>query len=389
MPRHAPSAPCPPQPSPVFVCSLLSLSTPPPRTLTPPDPRALVAVCAGGATQALVSANVARLLGATAGPVVDVMLFVYDTSDWREEPWASHPGVVTVRAAGQMKWWYFKRFLAPDVVAAYQWVLLLDDDVDLAATDFSLGTMTATMAAAGLRLAQPAHAPGSETTFGLLHQVQPHLTLPPRLPHPTRPCSAARSAHSACCVRACVCVCTVPARRRSMRRRPPGPTPGCWPAAPTLWSAARWWWRTPGRGAACGSCCSRTLSRAMVRSDCSAALRCWVVGAATAPGVGWGGVGWRASFSAVAVVRCEPSSTIFLVLRHSPSSRALRSDPSRVHCVLWLCASVAAGRAGYDLVWGPLCAPDATGVVDIQTIAHMNLKVGSQRVCPSGCNVCC
>jgi hypothetical protein len=64
-----------------------------------------------------------------------------------------------------------KRFLSPAVVAAYDWIVVLDDDVDLGATDFRLHRMLSVMVAAHFKLAQPAHAQGSSTTFLQLFQV--------------------------------------------------------------------------------------------------------------------------------------------------------------------------------------------------------------------------
>ena len=47
-----------------------------------------------------------------------------------------------------------------------------------------------------------------------------------------------------------------------------------------------------------------------------------------------------------------------------------------------LCARGAV--AAYDLVWGPACAPGATGIVDAVTVMHLDLKVCGNLLC-GGC----
>jgi hypothetical protein len=72
--------------------------------------RVLVAVFAGQSTKSLVSSNVQKLLnefaendGGAAG-LIDVLLCLYDNSDWSDVPWTALPSTVTVRGVRQMKW---------------------------------------------------------------------------------------------------------------------------------------------------------------------------------------------------------------------------------------------------------------------------------------------
>ncbi|XP_022883456.1 uncharacterized protein LOC111400269 [Olea europaea var. sylvestris] len=58
-----------------------------------------------------------------------IMLFHYDgrTSDWDQFEWSRRAIHVSVRK--QTKWWYAKRFLHPDIVAAYDYIFIWDEDL--------------------------------------------------------------------------------------------------------------------------------------------------------------------------------------------------------------------------------------------------------------------
>ncbi|KAK3205980.1 hypothetical protein Dsin_020026 [Dipteronia sinensis] len=60
-----------------------------------------------------------------------ILLFHYDgrTSEWEEFEWSKN--AIHVSARRQTKWWYAKRFLHPDVVAAYEYILIWDEDLGL------------------------------------------------------------------------------------------------------------------------------------------------------------------------------------------------------------------------------------------------------------------
>ena len=132
-----------------------------------PRSRVLVAAAVGGTHQA----SVARVLGALCGArggngtlasfeptACSVVLFVYDESDWRDVAHAT--GATVARVRGQMKWWYVKRFLHPDLVpgasAGYSHVVVLDEDVTLA-PGFDASRFFSLAAQLQLDLVQPAH----------------------------------------------------------------------------------------------------------------------------------------------------------------------------------------------------------------------------------------
>ncbi|KAL6577387.1 hypothetical protein OROMI_011663 [Orobanche minor] len=58
-----------------------------------------------------------------------ILLFHYDsrTTEWEQFEWSRRAIHVSVRK--QTKWWYAKRFLHPDVVAAYDYIFIWDEDL--------------------------------------------------------------------------------------------------------------------------------------------------------------------------------------------------------------------------------------------------------------------
>ena len=165
-----------PVPAEVAAGSGAPAGAPPPAVAAAPKPlRVLVATFAGSRTKAFVARNIGRMLsdGARCDAIgrcvdVDVLLCTYDDTDWSTEPWASSTRVVTVRASGQMKWWFVKRFMAPAVVAGYEYVTLLDDDVSLPASMFSLPVFLHTLRRHGVAIGQPSHGARGGTTFQFL-----------------------------------------------------------------------------------------------------------------------------------------------------------------------------------------------------------------------------
>ncbi|KAH1257554.1 hypothetical protein GmHk_03G007493 [Glycine max] len=55
-----------------------------------------------------------------------ILLFHYDgrTTEWDEFEWSKQAIHMSVRK--QTKWWYAKRFLHPDIVAPYDYILIWD-----------------------------------------------------------------------------------------------------------------------------------------------------------------------------------------------------------------------------------------------------------------------
>ncbi|KAJ0017284.1 hypothetical protein Pint_12017 [Pistacia integerrima] len=60
-----------------------------------------------------------------------LLLFHYDgrTSEWDEFEWSK--SAIHVSARRQTKWWYAKRFLHPDIVAAYEYIFIWDEDLGM------------------------------------------------------------------------------------------------------------------------------------------------------------------------------------------------------------------------------------------------------------------
>lgn len=56
----------------------------------------------------------------------DHVIMLHDSSNW-----SSHPGFETfiwIRAMNQVRFWYIKRFLSPQILRAYQYIWIVDDD---------------------------------------------------------------------------------------------------------------------------------------------------------------------------------------------------------------------------------------------------------------------
>uniref|UniRef100_J3M387 tRNA pseudouridine(55) synthase n=1 Tax=Oryza brachyantha TaxID=4533 RepID=J3M387_ORYBR len=58
-----------------------------------------------------------------------ILLFHYDdrVSEWDEFEWSKR--AIHISARKQTKWWYAKRFLHPDIVAAYEYIFIWDEDL--------------------------------------------------------------------------------------------------------------------------------------------------------------------------------------------------------------------------------------------------------------------
>jgi hypothetical protein len=89
-----------------------------------------------------------------------VVLFHYDgeVDAWRELPWSDR--AIHVSAWKQTKWWFAKRFLHPDVVAAYDRVFLWDEDIDVETDGFDPREYVRIARVNGLEISQPALVAG-------------------------------------------------------------------------------------------------------------------------------------------------------------------------------------------------------------------------------------
>ncbi|KAF3337453.1 hypothetical protein FCM35_KLT18040 [Carex littledalei] len=83
-----------------------------------------------------------------------IMLFHYDgrVNEWSEFEWAQR--AIHVSARKQAKWWYAKRFLHPDIVAAYDYIFIWDED--LGVDHFNAEEYIKLVKKYGLEISQPA-----------------------------------------------------------------------------------------------------------------------------------------------------------------------------------------------------------------------------------------
>ncbi|KAJ8569740.1 hypothetical protein K7X08_006317 [Anisodus acutangulus] len=92
-----------------------------------------------------------------------ILLFHYDgkTTEWDEFEWSKR--AIHVSARKQTKWWYAKRFLHPDIVAPYDYIFILDEDLGL--EHFDAKEYIKLVKKHGLEISQPGLDPRRGTTW--------------------------------------------------------------------------------------------------------------------------------------------------------------------------------------------------------------------------------
>ncbi|XP_023512448.1 uncharacterized protein LOC111777201 [Cucurbita pepo subsp. pepo] len=92
-----------------------------------------------------------------------IVLFHYDglTTEWDQFEWSRNAIHVSVKK--QTKWWYAKRFLHPDVVAAYDYIFIWDED--LGVEHFNAEKYIELVKKHGLEISQPGLEPNNGLTW--------------------------------------------------------------------------------------------------------------------------------------------------------------------------------------------------------------------------------
>ncbi|KAG4198734.1 hypothetical protein ERO13_A05G104200v2 [Gossypium hirsutum] len=124
-----------------------------------------------------------------------ILLFHYDgrTTEWDQFEWSKNAIHVSVKK--QTKWWYAKRFLHPDVVSAYEYIFIWDED--LGVEHFNAERYIELVKKHGLEISQPGLEPNNGLTWQMtkrrgdreVHKVteeKPGWCSDPHLP----PCAA-------------------------------------------------------------------------------------------------------------------------------------------------------------------------------------------------------
>ncbi|XP_057473724.1 uncharacterized protein LOC130762097 [Actinidia eriantha] len=98
-----------------------------------------------------------------------IMLFHYDgrTSEWDQFEWSARAVHVSVRK--QTKWWYAKRFLHPDIVAAYDYIFIWDED--LGVEHFNGDKYIQLAKKHGLEISQPGLEPNDGLTWQMTKRI--------------------------------------------------------------------------------------------------------------------------------------------------------------------------------------------------------------------------
>ncbi|XP_020549125.1 uncharacterized protein LOC105161254 isoform X2 [Sesamum indicum] len=110
--------------------------------------------------------NVDKMVQKFLGSNFVVMLFHYDgvVDEWKAFEWSST--VIHVSADNQTKWWFAKRFLHPDIVAAYDYIFLWDED--LGVENFHPERYLSIVKDEGLEISQPALEIGESEVHHLI-----------------------------------------------------------------------------------------------------------------------------------------------------------------------------------------------------------------------------
>ncbi|XP_057457477.1 uncharacterized protein LOC130748315 [Lotus japonicus] len=124
-----------------------------------------------------------------------ILLFHYDgrTSEWDQFEWSKN--AIHISARKQTKWWYAKRFLHPDIVSAYEYIFIWDED--LGVEHFNGDKYIDLVKKHGLEISQPGLEPNNGLTWEMtkrrgdsdVHKVteeKPGWCRDPHLP----PCAA-------------------------------------------------------------------------------------------------------------------------------------------------------------------------------------------------------
>ncbi|XP_027340914.1 uncharacterized protein LOC113854219 isoform X1 [Abrus precatorius] len=92
-----------------------------------------------------------------------ILLFHYDgrTSEWDEFEWSKN--AIHVSARKQTKWWYAKRFLHPDIVSAFEYIFIWDED--LGVEHFDGNKYINLVKKHGLEISQPGLEPNNGLTW--------------------------------------------------------------------------------------------------------------------------------------------------------------------------------------------------------------------------------
>eukprot|EP00002_Diphylleia_rotans_P031373 TRINITY_DN6514_c0_g1_i1.p1 TRINITY_DN6514_c0_g1~~TRINITY_DN6514_c0_g1_i1.p1 ORF type:complete len:296 (+),score=46.16 TRINITY_DN6514_c0_g1_i1:165-1052(+) len=91
------------------------------------------------------------------------VFFLYDNdfSIWSGYRWFEKS--IRIAVTRQMKWWYFKRFLHPDVVEVYEYIFLADSDADY--SQIHPKTIMSTLREFNIQVAQPSHCNQSHSDW--------------------------------------------------------------------------------------------------------------------------------------------------------------------------------------------------------------------------------
>jgi hypothetical protein len=101
-----------------------------------------------------------------ADPTISFMLFAYDRFHWAQFDWVEK--AVVIRVTGTMKWRFVKTFLHPDIVKAYQHLIIMDEDC--AIDRLNITSFLSDMSRDRIMIGQPSNGEGSYGSHEVVRQ---------------------------------------------------------------------------------------------------------------------------------------------------------------------------------------------------------------------------
>lgn len=144
-----------------------------PRTTAVDSSKSLVVICVGKNDKERVNKLLTQYFNDDTQ--FQLMLFLYDNTTWHEFEWYNRIGTVAIRVLHKMKFWYFKRFLPPNMARAFRYIIMLDADVDFD-PPFDPILYLKIVSAFNIELSQPAHSRSSADSHrGIRTQNGKHI----------------------------------------------------------------------------------------------------------------------------------------------------------------------------------------------------------------------
>ena len=102
----------------------------------------------------------------TSDPSMSFMLFAYDRTNWAQFDWVDKAVVITV--SNTMKWRFVKTFLHPDIIRAYEHLIIMDEDCSI--EHLNVTSFLSDMKRDNVMIGQPSNGEGSYGSHEVVRQ---------------------------------------------------------------------------------------------------------------------------------------------------------------------------------------------------------------------------